>query len=175
MPARKSRAPPYLVAAWLGASGAMAQEVHYSPEERLDAIDAALIATAKLSIDMAAFSLTDSIVIDALNDAQHRGVMVRLILDPRVRHDFARLGGLSSHARIRRSDELMHLQAYAIDGQVLRTGSANFTVSGEQRQDSDLVVIRDPSDAEKFEVHFERMWRDAPMVEFTPPIRALPK
>ena len=31
----------------------LAQEVHFSPEERLDAIDAALIATAKRSLDLA--------------------------------------------------------------------------------------------------------------------------
>jgi hypothetical protein len=45
----------------------LAQEVHYSPEERLDAIDAALIDGAKRSIDFASYSLTDSAVLDALN------------------------------------------------------------------------------------------------------------
>ena len=37
----------------------------------------------------------------------------------------------------------MHLKAYAIDGEVLRTGSANFSTSGENAQDNDLIVIRD--------------------------------
>ena len=46
----------------LFASIAFAQEVHFSPEERLDAIDAALIATAKSSIDLASYALTDPIV-----------------------------------------------------------------------------------------------------------------
>ena len=75
----------------LVASAAFAQEVHFSPEERLDAIDAALIATAKSSIDLASYALTDPIVIDALNDADHRGVVVRIVLDPRERHDFVKL------------------------------------------------------------------------------------
>jgi len=44
----------------LTASHAGAQEVHYSPEERLDAIDASLIATAKTSIDLASHALTDT-------------------------------------------------------------------------------------------------------------------
>ena len=66
----------------------------------------------------------------------------------------------------------MHLKSFVVDGAVLRTGSANFTMGGEQRQDNDLIVIRDPSDVEKFEAYFERMWRDArPMVEFAPAIR----
>jgi hypothetical protein len=42
-----------VLAALFMISPAMAQAVHYSPEERLDAIDAALIATAKRSIDLA--------------------------------------------------------------------------------------------------------------------------
>ncbi len=41
---------------------ASAQEVHFSPEERLDAIDAALIGTAKQSIDLASYPLTDPVV-----------------------------------------------------------------------------------------------------------------
>ena len=36
-----------LTAFCIAATGALAQEVHFSPEERLDAIDAALIGTAK--------------------------------------------------------------------------------------------------------------------------------
>src|SRR5271165_5071043 len=81
---------------------AFAQEVHFSPEERLDAIDAALIATAKSSIDLASYALTDPIVINALNDADHRGVVVRIVLDPRERHDFVKLGDLSDNVRIKR-------------------------------------------------------------------------
>ena len=37
----------------------LGQEIHYSPEERLDAIDAQLIATAKNSIDLASYAQTN--------------------------------------------------------------------------------------------------------------------
>ena len=80
----------------------LAQDVHYSPEERLDAIDAALIATAKRSIDFASYALTDPVVLDALNEAERRGVAVRIVLDPRERHDFVKLGDLSDNVRIKR-------------------------------------------------------------------------
>ena len=73
----------------------LAQEVHYSPDERLDAIDAALIATAKRSADLASYALTDFIVLDALNDAERRGVVIRIVLDPRERRDFVKLGDLT--------------------------------------------------------------------------------
>jgi len=71
-------------------------------------------------------------------------------------------------------DPFMHLKAYAIDGVALRTGSANFSTSGENAQDNDLIVIRDARAASKFEAHFERMWDAAqPMNEFAPAINAL--
>jgi phosphatidylserine/phosphatidylglycerophosphate/cardiolipin synthase-like enzyme len=158
----------------IGVTATLAQEVHYAPEERLDTIDAALIADAKHSIDLASYALTDFIVLDALNAAQLRGVAVRVVLDPRERHNFVKLGDLSDNVRIKRGGPYMHLKSYAIDGQLLRTGSANFSTSGENAQDNDLIGIRDPAAAVKFEAHFERMW-DAgqPMIDFAPAINAL--
>ena len=129
---------------------ASAQELHYSPEERLDLIDVALIATAKTSINFASYALTDPVVIDALDAAQARGVAIRIVLDPRERHAFVRLGSLSDEVRLKRGGPFMHLKAYAIDGETLRTGSANFSTSGENAQDNDLIVIRDPKAAAQF-------------------------
>ena len=177
MLAHKSIHPPalpYLLTAWLTAGAALAQELHYSPEERLDAIDVRLIGTAKSSIDFASYALTDPIVIDALNAAELRGVMIRIVLDPRERHDFVALGDLSDNVRIKRGGPFMHLKAYSIDGETLRTGSANFSTSGENAQDNDLIVIRDAGAAMKFDAHFERMWDAAqPMIEFAPAEKAL--
>ncbi len=162
------------VLAVLGATQVGAQEVHYSPEERLDAIDVQLIGAAKQSIDFASYALTDPIIIDALTNAEGRGVAVRIVLDPRERHDFVKLGDLSDNVRIKRGGPYMHLKAYSVDGEVLRTGSANFSTSGERAQDNDLIVIRNAGAAAKFDAHFERMW-DAgqPMMEFEPAIREL--
>jgi len=110
----------------------------------------------------------------ALNEAERRGVAVRILLDPRERHDFVKLGDLSDNVRIKRGGPFMHLKAYEIDGEELRTGSANFSTSGENAQDNDLIVIRDPGAAAKFDAHFERMWDAAePMDEFAPAIKAL--
>jgi phosphatidylserine/phosphatidylglycerophosphate/cardiolipin synthase-like enzyme len=114
------------------------------------------------------------VILQALNDADHRGVAIRIVLDPRERHDFIKLGDLADNVRIKRSGPLMHLKAYSIDGAILRTGSANFSAGGERRQDNDLIVIRDAGAAAKFDAHFEHMWDTArPMDEFEPAIKAL--
>ena len=100
--------------------------------------------------------------------------MIRIVLDPRERQDFAKLADLSDNVRIKRGGPFMHLKSYAIDGALVRTGSANFSASGEMDQDNDLIVIRDAGAAAKFEAHFEAMWRAArPMIEFAPAIQAL--
>jgi phosphatidylserine/phosphatidylglycerophosphate/cardiolipin synthase-like enzyme len=154
--------------------GASAQEIHFSPDEDLGALDAALIGQAKHSIDFASYALTEDVILQALNDADRRGVTVRIVLDPREHHDFAKLVDLSDNVRIKRFGPLMHLKAYEVDGYLLRTGSATFSLSGERRQDNDLIVIRDPKAVARFDAHFERMWNAAqPMIEFGPAIRAL--
>ena len=37
-------------------------------------------------------------MLDALNDAERRGVVIRVVLDPREHHDFVRLGDLADNA-----------------------------------------------------------------------------
>jgi hypothetical protein len=47
-------------------------------------------------------------VIDALNAAQRRGVAIRIVLGPRERHDFVKLGDLSDEVRIKRGGAYMN-------------------------------------------------------------------
>ena len=96
-----------------GFPSALGQEVHYSPEEDLARIDAQLIGSAKTSIDFASYALTDRVIIAALTSADHRGVAIRIVLDPRERHDFVALGDLSDNVRIKRGGPFMHLKAYS--------------------------------------------------------------
>ena len=142
-------------------SAPTALEVHYSPEEKLDAIDVELVNSARSSIDLAAYVLTDSVVIDALKAAEARGVAVRIVLDPHEHVDANRLGALLSGTRTKHGGALMHLKGYEVDGTVLRSGSANFSLSGETQQDNDLIVIHDQSYARNFDMVFERIWDKA--------------
>jgi phosphatidylserine/phosphatidylglycerophosphate/cardiolipin synthase-like enzyme len=54
--------------------------------------------------------------------------------------------------------ELMHLKGYCVDHRLLRTGSANFSRSGETRQDNDLVALRGASVCAGFDAKFDRAW-----------------
>jgi phosphatidylserine/phosphatidylglycerophosphate/cardiolipin synthase-like enzyme len=144
-----------------------AAELHYSPGENLERIDVALIGEATKQIDVAAYVLTDSAVIEALRDAFRRGVKVRVWRDASEAarlSEFdieAQLGGRVPGIELRSSapgGELMHLKGYCVDHRLLRTGSANFSRSGETRQDNDLVALRGSTVCAGFDAKFGRAW-----------------
>jgi len=150
----------------LGASGEAATlEIHYAPDENLEAIDVAAIQSAETCIDMAAYVLSDAAVIEALGDAADRGVMVRLYLD-RAQYGghaeaiAALIGRSGVQARIKPSGVLMHLKAYAVDGARLRTGSGNFSRSGLSQQDNDALFTDDVATVTRFEHDFEHIFDD---------------
>jgi phosphatidylserine/phosphatidylglycerophosphate/cardiolipin synthase-like enzyme len=145
-------------------------EIRYAPASDLERIDLTLLRQASRSIEIAAYLITDIALIEALADAAGRGVRVRLYLDGEQEASgpgFAgRIRGLRGAERIEvrlkpPRTEIMHLKSYCVDGRVLRTGSANFTVWGLKREDDDLVVIRDQAAITAFEESFEAMWRRA--------------
>lgn len=59
-----------------------------------------------------------------------------IIVDGRQRLDLTKLGEFSGKRQVKRGGPFMHHKAHAIDGQLLRTGSANFSTSGENARDS---------------------------------------
>ncbi|HEY6518270.1 MAG TPA: phospholipase D-like domain-containing protein [Roseiarcus sp.] len=145
-------------------------EIHYAPRENLESVDAQEIGRAQLSIDIAAYVLSDPRIIEALTDAAEHGVLIRLYLDKSqfAEHGATRGGpveALLAHpnvvARVKGEGVLMHLKAYAVDGAVLRTGSGNFSRSGLASQDNDAIFITDPSVVDAFEGNFERIWARA--------------
>lgn len=60
--------------------------------------------------------------------------------------------------KIKHSRVLMHLKSYAVDGQTLRSGSANFSASALKHQDNDLVLTHDAASVRRFELDFSQLW-----------------
>jgi phosphatidylserine/phosphatidylglycerophosphate/cardiolipin synthase-like enzyme len=151
-------------------SEAYQPQIYYAPRVNLESVDAQEIGRAELSIDMAAYVLSDPRIIEALTVAAERGVLIRLYLDKSqfAEHGPTRgglVGALLAHpnvvARVKGEGVLMHLKAYAVDGAVLRTGSGNFSRSGLAAQDNDAIFLTDPMIVDAFEGNFERIWARA--------------
>jgi len=138
--------------------------IFYGPHAGLLDVDTRLIGRARKTIDMAAYVLTDRTLVSALGAAAMRGVRVRVYLDGEGASgagsavEFIAATPNVELRRKGRGRDLMHLKSYQVDGRTLRTGSANFSASGEEFQDNDVIVIDSPAAVERFEDAFERLW-----------------
>jgi phosphatidylserine/phosphatidylglycerophosphate/cardiolipin synthase-like enzyme len=143
----------------------------YAPGENLEAMDTTAIASAASSIDIAAYSLTDPAIVDALAAKAKQGVKVRIYLDrgelqAECRGDItcsrvalSRLIGLPGvEIRVKFSKVLMHLKSYQIDGGLVRDGSANFSQQGERGQDNSATWSTDLTVEVTFRVEFAALW-----------------
>lgn len=132
-------------------------EIHYAPAEDLEAIDMVLIDSARAKIDMAAYVLSSGRIRAALERAQGRGVKLNLVIEEEeIEKD---LLPPAETITVHRGSwtAIMHEKSYAIDGKLLRTGSANFSYSGLHKQNNDLVIICDPKAVAAFERQFREM------------------
>jgi phosphatidylserine/phosphatidylglycerophosphate/cardiolipin synthase-like enzyme len=152
--------------------------VFYGPKPGVDGVDEDLIGRATRRIDMTAYVLSDRRVIDALAAAARRGVRVRIYLDPEQNgpragapggklNELLRQPGVEARVKSAAGD-LMHLKSYQVDGRWLRSGSANFSFSGEARQDNDIVIVESADAAGAYAARFEEIWARRDNGKFAP-------
>ena len=155
--------------------------IFYGARTDLRAVDEALIAQARESLDMAAFLLSDRRLISALEAAARRGVKIRLYLDPEqptltggaaTQALAALLRAPGVEARVKTAPDLMHLKSYQVDRRVLRTGSSNLTVAGGSRQENDVLLIESENLVAAFLREFDYLWTQQPNLRLRP--EALP-
>lgn len=120
------------------------------------------IDEARISVDMAAYSLSLPSIRNALLAANNRGVRVRVVmestnLDDEVPQQLAGAGiPLMGDGR----EGLMHDKFVVIDRSEVWMGSMNFTTSGTYADNNNLVRIHSTQVAEDYTVEFEEMFLD---------------
>ena len=125
-----------------------------------------IINNAKQSLDIAIYSITDTDIVNAIAAAKERGVNVRLITDANQsagKYQQAALTILRNAGitiKINKHAGLMHLKVAIADGQIVTTGSFNYSQAAEDTNDEVFVVISNAQAAADFESQFERMWND---------------
>ena len=153
-----------------GVDGGWFQLYFTNPEsplasQRTGGIDgplAAAIDSAKLSVDVAVYSLSLNSIRDALLNAHDRGVRVRMVMesDNLDRSDPQKLIEAGIPILGDRREGLMHNKFVVIDNSEVWTGSANFTDSGAYEDNNNLIRIRSVKLAENFTREFEEMFID---------------
>ncbi len=122
----------------------------------------AAIDSARLSIDMAVYSLSLDSVRYALINAFERGVQVRVVMesDNLDRSDPQKLIDAGIPLIGDRREGLMHDKFIVIDHSEVWMGSLNFTDSGTYEDNNNLVRIRSVKLAENYTQEFEEMFVD---------------
>ena len=142
---------------------------YFSDSDRVaDRIIAAINHT-KSSLDLAIFDLTHPAITAALDDAQRRGVQIRIVADQRQAagtHSeipFLTQRGISVRlSRGYKGDRsLMHNKFAVFDGRLAVTGSFNWTTSADSYNFENAVFISDPTAVGRFTEAFERLWSQA--------------
>ena len=135
----------------------------YSPETNLERSELAQLETATRSVDVAKYSFTDR----ELAALARKGVRVRVYRDREQFSQEMQWGGVNTtiillaagvEVRVKGARDLMHLKSYAIDGHMLRSGSANWSQTGLKRQDNDVLYEFSPEAVGRFESKFQEMW-----------------
>jgi phosphatidylserine/phosphatidylglycerophosphate/cardiolipin synthase-like enzyme len=120
------------------------------------------IDQARISVDVAAYSLSLYSIQSALTRAQSRGVVVRMVMETDNMGDRAPQALLAAGIPIigDRRQGLMHDKFVVIDRSEVWTGSMNFTTSGTYDDNNNLVRIRSTKVAEDYTVEFEEMFKE---------------
>lgn len=123
---------------------------------------AAAIDSARLSVDVAIYSLSLNSIRDALLRAHKRGVQVRMVMesDNLDRADPQKLVDAGIPILGDRREGLMHDKFVVIDNSEVWTGSMNFTDSGGYTDNNNLMRIRSVKMVENYTKEFEEMFTD---------------
>ncbi len=128
------------------------------------------IKGAKKTIDLATYNYTDTKTAEALIDAVHRGVKVRMVVDEDNYNkkvvDDLRSGGVSVISA--QSNGLMHAKYIIIDGAVVISGSANMTLASFSYDNNFMIRLESEEAAKVFTDEFEEMYLDLIFGENSP-------
>jgi len=120
------------------------------------------INNAESYVYVMVYSFTADEIADALVDAHRRGLDVRVVIDneqaagPGSVYDRLKAAGVPTRVDARAA--LMHHKVVVIDGEIVITGSYNFSAAAEDRNDENLIIIRDPEVARLYKDEFLRLW-----------------
>jgi len=122
------------------------------------------IDSANSSVHVLIYSFTLDEVGKALVSALHRGIDVKVVFEKDQISQYSEYGTLRAVGVPVKNDTnsaLMHDKIAIVDGRIVLTGSYNWSSTAEERNNENLLVIRDPTLAQRFEAEFQKIWRES--------------
>ena len=132
-----------------------------------------LLKEASVSVDAALYRLTNPQLPRALEQAQGRGLQVRLLIDQEKYEETQATRDLLAetpipfrtlHGRKGRGTKLHHKFA-TLDQAVVLAGSYNWTMESEEGNYDHLLVLPNPGLVQAYQLEFDQLWPSAPRAD----------
>lgn len=142
----------------------MNTSVYFSPTNRTITNNIIpLVKKARKYIYIPAFYITHPLLVDELINAKHNGVDVKIIVDETsVKGEYVDINKFLENniqVKVENWAGKMHMKSIIIDDNTLIIGSMNFTKQGENRNDENVVIIKDSMIlTKKYKEHFLKLW-----------------
>lgn len=122
-----------------------------------------LMATAKSTIDICVFTISDNQLTQAIIKAAKRGVMVRIITDNHKSEDLGSdvqwLLDEGINLCMDHSAYHMHHKFMIVDQTILANGSFNWTRSASERNEENILVIAEEGLIAEYQREFDQLWQ----------------
>jgi phosphatidylserine/phosphatidylglycerophosphate/cardiolipin synthase-like enzyme len=125
-----------------------------------------LIHGARENVQFLAFSFTSDDLADALLERYLAGVEITGVMESdqvesNTGSDYQRFRDAGMDVRLDGNPDQMHHKVIIIDGQIVVTGSYNFSRSAEEKNDENLLVIHSPEIAALYMEEFQSVLSQA--------------
>lgn len=124
-----------------------------------------IINNAKTYIYIPAFLVTHNTMTDNLISAKKRGIDVKIIIDATSTKNYKNIKKLRDSGvqlKVENYAGKMHSKTMIIDDKYLIAGSMNFSYSGENKNDENVLIIENPKLAKYYRGYFEYLWSKIP-------------
>jgi len=143
-------------------------EIMYSPKGGCEKRLVELIGSTRKTIRAMVFSATLTSVAEGLVEAKRNGVNIQMVLDKLQTkggqgkfHDALEKAGIAVRLYSPGPRRCMHHKVGIFDGEVVSTGSFNWTNNAQNNNDENLVVISAADVAEAYRKIFDELWEKA--------------
>ncbi len=142
-------------------------EIYFSRSDPVASVVLREINSAKKSIHLLMYSLTDADIANALVAASKRGVDVRIVFDRTQGAEknslsdelIAQLGAKRAVYRYGKGRGVMHEKMAVFDGLTVTLGSYNWTNNAKANNWENLIILRDARLAAECTAEFVRVWQ----------------
>jgi len=141
-------------------------ENYFSPDTGVADKILDVLQTARASIHFLAFSFTRQDFTDAMIERAQAGVTVQGVFEKRqvsagADQAWQALTGAGLDVRLDGNAYTMHNKVIIVDGQIVITGSYNFSANAEEQNDENILIIHHAEIAAAYEQAWQRVWLQA--------------